>query len=161
MTQVFRAFLLALSLISNVRALLDLKNPLELFNKCISDHECKPAQFCDHNGVNPIGSCVPGYPLGQSCHFDRHCASKYCHNYKCVAKKPLRNGPCQKNQHQQCLPDQYCKNSFCADRMCSGWCTNRKYCMSNKCCMFRCTKPSKEMNEQFCQKTSDNGKISP
>lgn len=24
------------------------------FNKCISDHECKGNQYCDHTGINPV-----------------------------------------------------------------------------------------------------------
>lgn len=35
-------------------------NPLKIFNKCISDHECKNDEYCDHTGINPIGSCKQG-----------------------------------------------------------------------------------------------------
>ena len=55
----------------------EFSNPLKLFNKCISDHECKNQEYCDHTGINPIGTCKLGNSNGHSCVFDRHCQSKY------------------------------------------------------------------------------------
>jgi hypothetical protein len=53
-----------------------LNNPLKMLNKCISDKECKPLEYCEHSGINPFGSCHPGKDEKQSCVFDRHCKSK-------------------------------------------------------------------------------------
>ena len=123
-----------------------------IFNKCISDHECKPMEFCDHSGINPLGSCKVGKELKSTCVFDRHCKSKVCHHMKCVNKKPVKDGPCNPHEHAECLPTQYCssKNSSkdlhkCRDRKCTGMCTKDAHCISNKCTFFSCKK-----NETAC-----------
>jgi hypothetical protein len=53
-----------------------LNNPMKLFNKCITDGECKPNEYCDHSGINPFGSCHMGKEINEKCVFDRHCKSK-------------------------------------------------------------------------------------
>ncbi len=63
-----------------------LDNPLKMLNKCISDHECKSHEFCDHTGINPFGTCHVGKEANRSCMFDRHCASKQCHHLKYINK---------------------------------------------------------------------------
>ena len=154
-------FLLILTVSTSVISSL---NVLGLVGKCISDHECKPQEFCDHNGINPIGACRLGYPNDAKCHFDRHCSSKYCHKYKCIGKKPVRDGPCIKDQHEDCLPEQYCQevgklSHFCRDRKCSGLCFFFKHhkCLSNKCTFFWCSSAVPETTrisvpEGFCIK---------
>lgn len=136
---------------NELRARRQLKNPLKLFNKCISDHECKPDQFCDHTGINPIGSCADGKKLNDSCFFDRHCKSKNCHLLKCVNRKPVKDGPCTKDIHSECLPEQYCSNRDskiykCRDRKCSGVCSKDAHCISNKCSLLLCKKPDNGCN---------------
>ena len=124
------------------------KNPLKFLNKCISDHECKKDEFCDHTGINPFGKCALGKDKGQTCMMDRYCRSKACHLLKCVATKPVRDGPCSKDHHDECLPEQYCshdrKESFkCRDRRCTSACLKDAHCLSNNCSFFRCKKPEK------------------
>ena len=51
-------FLLVIFIIHNV--LIKAANPLAMLGKCISDHECEATEFCDHTGINPIGSCKIG-----------------------------------------------------------------------------------------------------
>lgn len=123
-------------------------NPLNALGKCITDKDCKHHdEFCDHTGINPMGDCRKGYENGKKCTFDRHCSSKHCHFMKCVARKPERDGPCSKDQHQDCIESQYCgqnkeKKYQCQDRVCSGWCSSHSQCVSNKCCWFyRCKSP--------------------
>lgn len=140
-----------------------LNNPLKMLGKCISDHECEPQEYCDHNGINPIGSCKLGYPDNAKCHFDRHCKSKYCHHYKCIGKKPVRDGKCNKDQHQECPIEQYCKeigklSYYCRDKKCSGFCFFFKHqkCLSNSCLFFWCrsapTTMITEIPDGFCSK---------
>ena len=116
-----------------------------LFNKCITDHDCKAHEFCDHTGINPFGSCRTGKELKSSCVFDRHCKSKHCHLMKCVAKKPVKDAPCAPNEHSECIQNQYCshkeKTYRCRDRSCSGYCLKDVHCISNKCSLFKCKKP--------------------
>jgi hypothetical protein len=120
-------------------------NPLKLFNKCISDHECKTNEYCDHSGINPIGKCTIGKELKTSCMFDRHCQSKHCHLMRCVARKPVKDGPCAPNEHSECIPSQYCSSKQdthkCRNRKCSGLCTKDAHCVSNKCSFLMCKKP--------------------
>lgn len=129
-------------------------NPLKLLGKCISDHECKPTEFCDHTGLNPFGSCRLGYENKASCHFDRHCKSKVCHSFKCEGKRPVRDGPCTKDQHDECLPEQYCSKTakyHCKDRKCKGACFKDYHCLSNNCSFFRCQKPvADQLSANFC-----------
>lgn len=136
--------ILCVLLVGNVRSI----NILGAINKCVSDGDCKHHdEFCDHTGINPFGTCRKGYEVGQKCTFDRHCMSKHCHLMKCVARKPVKNGPCSKDQHHECIESQYCaigsdKKFKCQDRTCSGWCSTHSQCMSNKCCwFFRCKQP--------------------
>ncbi|CAF0893184.1 unnamed protein product [Brachionus calyciflorus] len=86
----------------------NLINPLKFLGKCISDHECKSYEYCDHIGINPFGSCKEGRELNQKCVFDRHCKTKYCHLLKCVKRKPIRDGPC--SDHTECIQEQYCSS---------------------------------------------------
>ncbi len=137
---------------------------LSLANKCVTDSQCKSEEFCDHTGLNPVGSCRHGYPNDAKCHFDRHCSSKQCENFKCAAKKLTRDGPCDKDQHSQCLPEQYCReigklSYYCRDRKCSGFCFFFKnhLCLSNKCNFFWCSTVIPEatqtsLSEGFCSK---------
>jgi hypothetical protein len=143
-----------------------INNPFKLLGKCISDHECKPIEYCDHNGINPIGSCKVGKESDKSCLLDRYCQSKNCHHLKCVARKPVKDGnkinklfiffnstltkinlkgPCVKDQHTDCLEDQYCSkkdNEYrCKDRRCSGVCIKDAHCLSNNCRFLICKKP--------------------
>ena len=140
---------------SNPLKFLGDRNPLKMLGKCVSDHECKPTEFCDHTGINPFGSCRVGYPDNAKCHFDRHCKSKYCHLLKCVGKKPVRDGPCTKNQHDECLPEQYCSKSLnnrCKDRKCKGWCKKDFHCLSGQCGFFRCkTLKNDQLSLNFCK----------
>lgn len=122
------------------------QHPIKLLNKCISDHECGNNEYCDHVGVNPIGSCHQGKDLEQKCLFDRHCRSKYCHHFRCVSKKPVKDGPCTKNNHMECIESQYCsstgKNGYvCKNRKCSGVCIKDAHCISDKCSFFACKRP--------------------
>lgn len=131
-------------------AFLGVKNPLKAFGKCISDSECKSNEFCDHTGINPIGDCKIGYPDNSKCTFDRHCKSKVCHLFKCVGKKPVKDGPCTKDYHNECLPEQYCSKSkdyHCKDRKCKGFCLKDYHCISGSCrksFFSRCEKPPKD-----------------
>jgi len=130
-------------------AFLGVKNPLKFLDKCITDSECKPNEYCDHKGVNPFGKCAVGYPDNEKCTFDRHCRSKNCHLFKCVGKALVKDGPCTKDHHDECLPEQYCSKSkkyHCKDRKCSGWCKKDFHCLSNNCRrskFFRCEAPAK------------------
>ena len=72
----------------------ELGNPLKFLGKCLQDKECKPIEYCEHQGINPIGSCKIGKESNQTCVFDRHCKSKICHHLKCRLKKPVKDGPC-------------------------------------------------------------------
>jgi hypothetical protein len=120
-------------------------NPLKLFGKCVGDNECKTHEFCDHTGINPIGSCKVGKEVSKSCVFDRHCASKNCHLLKCVARKPVKDGPCTKDKHDECIPSQYCSHKEnvykCRDRSCHGMCSKNAHCLSNNCSFLICKKP--------------------
>jgi hypothetical protein len=126
-------------------------NPLKFLNKCISDHECQPTEYCDHTGINPLGKCHAGKNLKESCVFDRHCKSKHCHLLKCVARKPVKDGPCAPNEHSECIQTQYCSHKEniykCRDRSCGGMCLKDAHCLTNKCKVFKCQKP-----EEGCPK---------
>jgi hypothetical protein len=121
------------------------RSVLNMLNKCITDKDCKPQEYCDHHGINPIGSCKQGHETNHSCVFDRHCRSKICHLLKCVNKKPVKDGPCTENHHEECLPTQYCSHQSkayqCKDRKCSGLCGKDAHCLSNDCSVFKCKKP--------------------
>ena len=70
-----------------------------------------------------------------------------CHHLKCVAKKPVIDGPCTKDQHTECIPEQYCHHEkkdiyVCINRKCSGLCAKNEHCLSNKCDLFHCKKPA-------------------
>lgn len=109
------------------------------FGKCIVDKDCRNHEFCDHQWPNPIGTCTEGTKNGGTCAMDRYCSSKQCHIFKCVARKPVLDGPCQ--SHDECVAEQYCKNKLkCHNRTCKGWCKHSFECMSNKCNFFRCDK---------------------
>lgn len=120
---------------------------VSLLGKCISDHECKFNEYCDHTGINPIGSCKLGKELGASCALDRYCQTKQCHVFKCMRRKPERDATCQAYQHEECVTEQYCakqtKDSFkCIDRKCRGFfCVKSAQCLSNRCFFFWCMKP--------------------
>ena len=128
---------------------LSMQNPLKLMGKCISDHECKTHEYCDHTGINPFGSCKQGKETNHTCVFDRHCKTKNCHLLKCVTKKPVKDGVCTKDTHSECIPEQYChheiknKKDFykCINRKCSGFCSKDAHCIANKCKFLRCEKP--------------------
>lgn len=120
-----------------------------LENACATDSECKNEdEFCDHTGINPIGSCRLGYANGQTCGFDRHCMSKMCHFFKCVAVKPVKDALCSKDHHEDCIESQYCvldkqiDRYKCVDRICSGWCNYSAKCMSNSCAWYLRCKPT-------------------
>jgi len=121
------------------------RSVLNMLNKCVTDKDCKQQEFCDHHGINPIGSCKVGHETNHSCVFDRHCRSKICHLLKCVNKKPVKDGPCTKDHHDECLPTQYCSHQTkvyqCRDRKCSGLCGKDAHCLSNECSIFKCKKP--------------------
>ena len=125
-------------------------SPLKIIGKCISDHDCKQHEYCDHTGINPFGSCKDGKDTNQTCVFDRHCKTKQCHLLKCVKKKPVRDGVCEKDMHSDCIPEQYCHHEkkdkkdlyVCADRKCSGFCLKDVHCLTNKCKLARCEKPA-------------------
>ncbi|CAF0925631.1 unnamed protein product [Brachionus calyciflorus] len=108
-------------------------------------------EFCDHTGINPIGSCKEGKKVNDSCVFDRHCRTKNCHLFKCVSRKPVRDGPCTEDTHSECIPEQYCssreKTFKCRDRKCSGMCSKDAHCLSNKCSVLFCKKPEKGCKE--------------
>ncbi|RMZ97625.1 hypothetical protein BpHYR1_021969 [Brachionus plicatilis] len=131
---------------SGLSELKEFGNPLKLFNTCISDHQCEHNEFCDHNGINPIGSCTEGKKLGGSCFFDRYCQSKNCYLMKCVSRKPVLDGPCTEDNHSECLPEQYCSGRDdaykCRDRKCYGFCGKDAHCLTNNCRFFRCERPS-------------------
>lgn len=134
-------------------------NPIKFFNKCISDHECQTGEYCDHTGINPFGSCKEGKKQNESCVFDRHCKSKYCHHFKCVSKKPVKDGLCSKDAHTECLQEQFCSKSGdkykCQDRKCSGFCCKDAQCLSNKCAFyFLCRKPDNGCNVNSIDKTN-------
>ena len=129
--------LLFLTLISAIYSL-DLKEKRSFLGKCVLDNDCKKNEYCDHKLPNPIGACKIGYKNGDACAFDRHCSSKYCHLLKCVSRKPVRNGPCEKSNHNECIPEQYCSKDKCKDRKCSGWCAHSFECLSGKCEFMRC-----------------------
>lgn len=65
---------------------------------------------------------------------------------KCVARKPVKDGPCSKDKHEECLESQYCSakdNTLkCRDRKCSGICTKDAHCTSNKCTILFCKEPA-------------------
>lgn len=65
---------------------------------------------------------------------------------KCVSRKPVKDGPCSKDQHTDCLKEQYCSSKEkmlkCRDRKCSGLCGKDAHCLSNKCSFFHCKKPN-------------------
>lgn len=132
-------------------------NPLDVIKKCISDGDCKHHdEFCDHTGINPFGNCRKGYEVGTKCTFDRHCMSKHCHLMKCVNRKLVKDGPCSKDQHNECLESQYCAKDTtykCKDRVSSGWCSQHSQCLSNKCCwFFRCKQPNKDSDKKESNK---------
>ena len=56
--------------------------------------------YCNHTGFNPLGSCEKGKELGSACIRDTYCKSQNCHLLKCVKRKPVKDGPCTKDQHQ-------------------------------------------------------------
>lgn len=124
-------------------------NPLGILNSCVTDSQCKKHdEFCDHTGINPIGSCRTGYPNGARCTFDRHCGSKNCNSRRCVARKPIKDGPCSKDQHLECIETQYCSTRSdkgsglrCRDRSYSGACIHSEQCLSRKCLFFKCRRP--------------------
>ena len=94
------------------------------------------------------------YPNDAKCHFSRHCKSKKCKLLRCVPKKLVRDGPCNKHQHDECLPEQYCKGSRCHDRKCYGFCWwNNNQCLSGRCrWYFRCSAPpNNQLSANFCQ----------
>lgn len=126
-------------------------NPLGILNTCVTDSQCKKHdEFCDHTGLNPIGECKMGYSNGVKCHFDRHCRSKNCYSRKCVPRKPEKDGPCSKDQHDECIESQYCSHKEniykCRDRSYSGACTKSQHCLSNKCLFFKCRRPKNMAN---------------
>lgn len=144
-------------LLANIVIRIECLNPLDVLKTCLTDSQCKEhEEFCDHTGINPIGSCRVGYELGAKCHFDRHCKTKHCHLTRCVSRKPVKDGLCSKNQHDDCIESQFCAKSGsvfkCKDRMCSGWCCRHSQCLSNKCSwLFRCTQP-----ENGCDAIANN-----
>lgn len=136
---------------------------LSIFKTCAVDSNCdsKKDEFCDHKGVNPIGTCTKRHKVGSKCNFDRHCASKNCNWSKCVARKPKKDGPCTKEQHTDCIETQYCSKNKCTDRKLSGTCTKSAECMSNKCSVFTCQKyePLKDAaKEKESEKEKGKGK---
>ena len=140
-------------------------NPLGLINTCITDSQCKKHdEFCDHTGLNPIGSCRQGYVNGGKCTFDRHCRSKQCHSRRCVARKPVKDGPCSKEQHDECIESQYCSHKDnvykCRDRSYSGACTKSEHCLSNRCFFFKCRRPKNTTtpgNNKIAEMNDDSG----
>ena len=61
-----------------------------------------------------------------------------------MSRKPVKDGPCTKDQHEECIENQYCSQSLgskCKDRKCSGSCGHSYHCLSNKCTLFVCKKP--------------------
>lgn len=133
-------------LVSIAGVVVESLNPLGLINTCITDSQCKKHdEFCDHTGLNPIGSCRQGYVNGAKCTFDRHCRSKQCHTRRCVARKPVKDGPCSKDQHDECIETQYCSHKEniykCRDRSYSGVCSKSEHCLSNRCFLLKCRRP--------------------
>ena len=66
-----------------------------------------------------------GKDNGHTCLSKSNCRSKHCHHFKCVAKKPTKDGKCSRNNHEECVENQYCsksKGDKCMDRKCSGFC---------------------------------------
>lgn len=126
-------------------------NPFGVLKTCITDSQCKNHEdFCDHTGINPIGTCRAGYPNGAKCTFDRHCRSKNCSSRRCVGRKPVKDGPCSKDQHIECIDSQYCSSRsdsgafMCRDRSYSGACVHSEQCLSRKCLFFKCRRPKDE-----------------
>jgi hypothetical protein len=124
----------------------EIKNPLKLFGKCVSDHECEFNQYCDHTGINPVGACKIGAEDRQSCVLDRYCRSKNCNLFKCLPRDRVRDGKCYDADHNQCVSEQYCshikeKSYNCKNRKCHGSCTKDAHCLTNVCRLFRCKRP--------------------
>lgn len=132
-------------------------NPLKFMGKCLSDHECKTNEFCDHTGINPFGSCKVGKEVKESCILDRYCKSKHCHLMRCVPRKPVKDGPCSKDQHDECIATQYCSHKEniykCRDRNCTGACIKDAHCLSNKCSFFMCKKPTEGCSKNATAKS--------
>lgn len=125
----------------------EIKNPLKLFGKCVTDSECEYNQYCDHNGINPIGACKIGFEDRQACMLDRHCRSKHCHLFKCAPRERVKDGPCNEADHSQCISEQYCshidgKKYKCKNRKCHGFCGKDAHCLTNVCSLLRCKRPS-------------------
>jgi hypothetical protein len=95
-------------------------------------------------GINPVGTCNKRKDVGAICNRDTYCKSGNCHLLKCVKRKPMKDGPCSEDQHQECIEKQYCSKSAgfkCKDRKCSGSCGHGYHCESNQCTFFICKKP--------------------
>jgi hypothetical protein len=114
--------------------------------KCLVDNNCKSDEYCDHDFPNPIGACKTGHDQGHSCLFDRHCASKRCHFFRCKKRIQIKDGPCKINA--DCTDKQHCTDikerddlRQCVDRKCTGVCSKDSQCLSNKCTLFVCIKP--------------------
>ncbi len=107
-------------------------------------------EYCNHTGINPIGTCTKRKDLGHICIRDAYCLSLNCYLLKCVSRKPIKGGTCSKNQHQECIEKQYCSQSAgykCIDRKCSGMCHHNYHCESNQCSFFKCKLPINGCNK--------------
>lgn len=113
--------------------------------KCLSDSSCKVTEYCERDFPNPFGSCVAGHEESHSCLFDRHCASKRCHYFRCKKRIQIRNGPCKISA--DCPDDQFCDDikdrddlRQCFNRKCVGTCRKDSQCLSDKCHLFTCVR---------------------
>ena len=136
-------------------ALLSLSGALDLIKKgidlmpstCVTDSNCRSHEFCDHDFPNPFGKCAKGKSEGEMCMFDRHCASKRCSYFRCEKRVQLKDGPCKISA--DCPDDQFCDDiegsddlRKCYDRKCFGTCRKDSQCLSDRCHLFTCIKPS-------------------
>jgi hypothetical protein len=137
-----KIFIFIFTLVATTLSFDLVKEKRSILGKCVMDTDCKKNEYCDHKFPNPIGECKIGHKNGDTCAFDRHCSSKNCHFLKCVGRKPVKNGPCEKNNHSECIPEQYCSKDKCKDRKCSGWCAHSFECLSGKCDFLRCQRMS-------------------
>ncbi len=134
---------------------LSVVNALDLFKKgidlmpdtCVTDSNCRSAEYCDHDFPNPFGKCAKGKDEKEMCMFDRHCASKRCSLFRCERRLQIRDGPCKISA--DCPDDQYCDDiegskdlRKCYNRKCLGTCRKDSQCLSDKCHLFTCIKPA-------------------
>jgi hypothetical protein len=90
---------------------------------CEKEKDCEEHEYCDEIGFhlnlpNATGRCKKELENGHTCFLDKHCASKNCHHSECVARKPVRDGPC--DTRDECIEEQFCLKKKC--RTCNSWC---------------------------------------